>query len=43
VLHTLISGNGGGGITMGASGSVTVEGSLNRVEIEDNALVLQID
>ena len=43
VSHTLISGNGGGGITMGAFGSVTVEGSLNRVEIEDNALGLQIN
>ena len=43
VSHTLISDNGGGGITMGAFGSVTVEGSLNRVEIEDNALGLQIN
>jgi hypothetical protein len=43
VSHTLISDNGGGGITIGAVGSVTVGGSLNHVEIEGNTQGLQIN
>jgi hypothetical protein len=43
VSNTLISDNSGYGIALGASGSVTVGGNFNHVEIEDNELGLLID